>query len=76
MYHHIRCPYLCYSSAIKEETGCESVELRRVDLADFGSVVEFAAKFEQEVEWLDILVYNAGIATWEYEATKDGWEST
>jgi len=39
-------------------------------------VVEFAAKFEQEVEWLDILVYNAGIATWEYEATKDGWEST
>jgi len=50
--------------------------LRRVDLADFGSVVEFAAKFEQEEEWLDILVYNAGIATVQYEATKDGWEST
>jgi retinol dehydrogenase 12 len=50
--------------------------LRKFDLADFASVIDFAARFELEEERLDILVYNAAIATRQYETTKDGWEST
>ena len=31
---------------------------------------------EKELDRLDILIENAGIATQEYRTTKDGWEET
>ncbi|TFY82560.1 hypothetical protein EWM64_g1455 [Hericium alpestre] len=61
--------------AIKKDTGCENMEVRTVELADFDSVAEFATKFEQEEARLDILVYNAGVAITKYGAAKDGWET-
>jgi retinol dehydrogenase-12 len=47
-----------------------------LDLARFSSVINFANKFEKDGSRLDILVMNAGIISFGYEATPDGWEST
>lgn len=60
---------------LKKETGFENVELRLLDLARFASVTEFADKFEQEEERLDILVANAAIGRTDYVLSEDGWES-
>ncbi|KAF9526084.1 hypothetical protein CPB83DRAFT_858316 [Crepidotus variabilis] len=60
---------------IKTETGCTTAELRLVDLTSFESVSSFAADFNKDVERLDILVCNAGVAPIpENPTTKDGWE--
>ncbi|KAF9460539.1 short-chain dehydrogenase [Collybia nuda] len=61
---------------LREETGFEPVELWIIDLANFSSVSEFSRKFEDDGGRLDILVQNAGIATFDYQETSDGWEST
>ncbi|KAJ6456427.1 hypothetical protein C8R45DRAFT_914010 [Mycena sanguinolenta] len=61
---------------IKAETGYENAELWIVDLADFSSVKSFADKFEKDGGRLDILVENAGVSIPQYEATKDGWETS
>ncbi|KAJ7483178.1 hypothetical protein FB451DRAFT_1338105 [Mycena latifolia] len=63
-------------AAIETETGYSKAELWIIDLADFASVKHFADKFEQDGGRLDILVENAGVATWAYETTKDGWETS
>jgi NAD(P)-dependent dehydrogenase (short-subunit alcohol dehydrogenase family) len=47
-----------------------------LDLSDFASVSSFATAFEKEHDRLDILVCNAGVSMPNYEATKNGWEST
>ena len=60
---------------LKEETGFANVTLRLVDLSSFASVIEFADKFEQEEERLDIFVANAAIGRTDYVLTDDGWES-
>ena len=60
---------------IESSTGFKSCELRKVDLADFSSVISFSEKFQREFVRLDILVMNAGIAVVEYQETVDGWES-
>ncbi|KAH6903863.1 short-chain dehydrogenase [Coprinopsis sp. MPI-PUGE-AT-0042] len=60
---------------LKEETGFENVFLRLLDLAKFSSVIEFADKFEQEEDRLDIVVANAAIGRTDYVLTEDGWES-
>ncbi|PBK65066.1 NAD(P)-binding protein [Armillaria solidipes] len=60
---------------IQKETGYPKAELWIVDLANFSSIVAFADRAERELERLDILVENAGMATWEYEQV-EGWEKT
>jgi len=63
---------------IRDETGCQTVELKLLDLADFESVIAFADSFEKENERLDILVENAALGTFEPQPqfTKNGWELT
>jgi short-subunit dehydrogenase len=45
-----------------------------MDLSIFSSVVEFSETFKREKMPLDILVYNAGIASNNYERRGDGFE--
>ncbi|KAJ7837944.1 hypothetical protein B0H13DRAFT_1651258 [Mycena leptocephala] len=59
---------------LKAATGYSKAELWIIDLADFESVKQFADKFERDGGRLDILVENAALATFDYDATKDGWE--
>lgn len=58
---------------IEEATGYRA-ELMLVDLADFASVVKFAAKLDGDS--VDILVANAGIVNVVYRTTGDGWEES
>ncbi|KAK0476366.1 hypothetical protein IW261DRAFT_1339715 [Armillaria novae-zelandiae] len=60
---------------IQAETGYSKAELWIIDLANFSSVTAFADKAERELDRLDILIENAGIATWQYEEV-EGWEKT
>ncbi|KAK0215233.1 hypothetical protein EDD85DRAFT_497803 [Armillaria nabsnona] len=60
---------------IQEETGYSKAELWIIDLANFSSVVAFADRAERELDRLDILVENAGVATSDYEQV-EGWEKT
>ncbi|KAK0215222.1 hypothetical protein EDD85DRAFT_1030002 [Armillaria nabsnona] len=60
---------------IQADTGYSKAELWIIDLANFNSVVAFADRADQELDRLDILIENAGIATWEYEQA-EGWEKT
>ncbi|KAK0215220.1 hypothetical protein EDD85DRAFT_1000076 [Armillaria nabsnona] len=60
---------------IQNDTGYSKAELWIIDLANFNSVVAFADRAEQELDRLDILIENAGVAAWEYEQV-EGWEKT
>ncbi|KAK0199470.1 hypothetical protein DFS33DRAFT_1268460, partial [Desarmillaria ectypa] len=62
-------------TGIQKETGYTKAELWIIDLTNFSSVIAFADRAERELEQLDILVENAGMATWEYEQV-EGWERT
>ncbi|KAJ7663864.1 hypothetical protein DFH06DRAFT_1393669 [Mycena polygramma] len=59
---------------LKADTGYSKAELWIIDLASFESVKQFANKFERDGGRLDILVENAAISSWKYEATEDGWD--
>jgi NAD(P)-dependent dehydrogenase (short-subunit alcohol dehydrogenase family) len=49
----------------------------KLDHSDFASVSSFVTEFEKTHDRLDVFVANAGISnTTNYEATKDGYEST
>ncbi|KAJ7921254.1 hypothetical protein B0H13DRAFT_2656140 [Mycena leptocephala] len=61
---------------LKAATGYSKAELWIIDLADFESVKQFADKFQRDGGRLDILVENAALATFDYDATKDGWEAS
>ncbi|PPQ75675.1 hypothetical protein CVT26_001853 [Gymnopilus dilepis] len=64
-------------NAIKQETGCDTVEVWSLDLQSFASVKSFAEKFEEEGNRLDILVENAGtLPTNKLKFTADGWETS
>ncbi|KAH6903864.1 short-chain dehydrogenase [Coprinopsis sp. MPI-PUGE-AT-0042] len=63
-------------SLLQKETGFSNVHLRLVDLARFSSVTEFANKFEDEEERLDIFVANAALGRTDYVLSEDGWESS
>ncbi|MBC7174356.1 MAG: SDR family NAD(P)-dependent oxidoreductase [Polyangiaceae bacterium] len=52
-----------------------SARALRLDLADLGSVRDFAAELGATTERLDLLVNNAGIMGLPKSATKDGFES-
>ncbi|KAJ7460031.1 hypothetical protein B0H11DRAFT_2316157 [Mycena galericulata] len=60
---------------IKAETGCQTLELWILDLAEFASVRRFADKFEQEGGRLDYLIANAAIILPKFEPSKDGYET-
>ncbi|KAJ7740465.1 hypothetical protein DFH07DRAFT_926586 [Mycena maculata] len=60
---------------LQAATGYAGAELWIVDLAEFASVKQFAAKFAQDGGRLDILVENAAIAPEKYEPTNDGWDA-
>jgi len=51
-----------------------SIEVMQLDLGDFASVKNFADKFKEKFEKLDVLLNNAGIMTTPYFTTKDGLE--
>ncbi|KAJ8077835.1 hypothetical protein PM082_002275 [Marasmius tenuissimus] len=61
--------------SLKTETGFQNVEVWAVDFSSFESVKAVKTKIA-ELERLDILVENAGVAMYDYEVTKDGWETT
>ena len=48
--------------------------LQRLDLADLASVGEFAGRFLEEYNRLDILINNAGVMVPPYQLTVDGFE--
>lgn len=54
----------------------ERVAVWELDLASFASVRAFADRCGAELHRLDVLVQNAGIATYKWTRTEDGWEST
>lgn len=64
--------------SLKEATGYSKAELWLVDLAEFASVKAFADRALKDLERLDVLLLNAGmaLANSEYKATTDGWEQT
>lgn len=75
---------------INETTGIgkDVVETWELDLASFGSVKAFAKRgilseqfrrlttVEAELDRLDILIENAGVATHHFRMTSNGWEET
>ncbi|THV00232.1 NAD(P)-binding protein [Dendrothele bispora CBS 962.96] len=62
---------------IQEETKFPHIEAWTMDLSDFTSVKAFADRAEKELERIDYLVENAGVAhPGRYKITKDGWEET
>ncbi|KAF5323689.1 hypothetical protein D9619_012885 [Psilocybe cf. subviscida] len=59
---------------IKEETGCQIIELWVLDLSSFASVIAFYERFERDGGRLDILVENAAVIPNPKDApTTDGW---
>ncbi|MFI6682154.1 oxidoreductase [Streptomyces sp. NPDC050485] len=58
---------------IRGEVPGADAEFRRLDLADLGSVREFAAAFPYER--IDLLVNNAGVMALPYRKTSDGFET-
>ena len=79
------CTLLCWSGCsllivlvveLSRETGYSRGEVRLLDLSDFRSVTRFAEKFEAENARLDILINNAGIHNFKYEAVSSGVEAT
>jgi NAD(P)-dependent dehydrogenase (short-subunit alcohol dehydrogenase family) len=61
---------------VLDTEGCnaKSVSCWPLDLASFASVQSFAAKFAAEGLSLHILVCNAGVMSFKYSETCDGWE--
>lgn len=52
------------------------VEVWQLDLTSFSSVKAFAARVEEELPRLDIVVENAGVVMDQWTTTPDGWETT
>ncbi|RJL26538.1 oxidoreductase [Bailinhaonella thermotolerans] len=59
---------------IRRDRPGAAVEVARLDLADLGSVREFAADVLARGEGLDLLVNNAGVMALPYRRTADGFE--
>jgi len=57
-----------------QATGYKNAELALIDLAQFASVSAFADTFVRDNAQIDILVYNAAVASRQYSTSKDGWE--
>ena len=61
---------------IKRTSKCNSVEVWELDLGSFASVKAFAKRVDSQLDRLDILIENAGIATDRWQESEDGYEST
>jgi NAD(P)-dependent dehydrogenase (short-subunit alcohol dehydrogenase family) len=59
---------------IRREHPQADIDLRQLDLADFGSVQQFAEDFLDEYDRLDILINNGGVMATPYQKTVDGFE--
>lgn len=57
-------------------TQTDVVEVWELDLGSFASTKSFADRVERELQRLDILVENAGLATNKWSTTSDGYETT
>lgn len=57
-------------------TQTDVVEVWELDLGSFASTKSFADRVERELQRLDILVENAGVATTQWSTTSDGYETT
>jgi len=57
-----------------QATGFKNAELALVDLSRFTFVSAFADTFIRDNSQIDILVYNAAVASFKYSVTGDGWE--
>ncbi|MEU9802396.1 oxidoreductase [Streptomyces sp. NPDC051000] len=60
---------------LRAEVPGADVEFMPLDLADLGSVREFARAWSQRHDTLDLLVNNAGVMALPYGRTADGFES-
>ncbi|KAK0443239.1 hypothetical protein EV421DRAFT_1710192 [Armillaria borealis] len=60
---------------LQEDTDYSKAELWIIDLANFGSVTAFADKCARELDRLDILVENAGMAPFGRYDVVEGWET-
>lgn len=63
-------------SAIAELSPQIMQEVWHLDLASLDSVLGFATKAARELDRLDILLLNAGVALSQWSSTKDGYETT
>jgi len=54
----------------------DRVEVWALDLADFASVQAFAKRVNDDLDRLDVLCQNAGIATGKFGKTENGFEAT
>jgi NAD(P)-dependent dehydrogenase (short-subunit alcohol dehydrogenase family) len=59
---------------IQQSASSAKLEIIQLDLADLGSVRQFAANFAGKYQHLDILVNNAGVMAPPLTKTKDGFE--
>ena len=60
---------------VRRESGNSKVHFRKLDLASFKSIRQFAKEVLSEESRIDILINNAGIMYCSFEKTKDGFES-
>jgi retinol dehydrogenase 12 len=65
---------LTLSIAVEKETGFKNIEIGILELSSFDSVKHFVETFEKNNDRLDILLENAGIASFDVEITNDGWD--
>jgi NAD(P)-dependent dehydrogenase (short-subunit alcohol dehydrogenase family) len=62
------------AGAIKAEYPGAKVEVMTLDLADLASIADFATRFIERNNRLDILINNAGVMIPPYRKTRDGFE--
>ena len=60
---------------VRRESGSSNVHFRKLDLASFDSVRQFAKEVLSEESRLDILINNAGIMYCSFQKTVDGFET-
>jgi NAD(P)-dependent dehydrogenase (short-subunit alcohol dehydrogenase family) len=62
------------AEGIRQSAQAADVQVERLDLADLGSVRDFAARLGDRQEGLDLLVNNAGVMALPRRTTADGFE--
>ncbi len=63
------------AARLLQETG-RAIEVRRLDLASFASIRQFAASFLAQHQRLDVLINNAGVYLGDRRLTQEGFEAT
>lgn len=67
---------LIFSDEIVQETGNQSIVVKKLDLASQKSIREFAADVLKNEPRLDVLIHNAGTGETKTKVTEDGLELT